>query len=151
MTISKITKLKICNSALIVTAVLTLASSVQMEACGGSGIGRLSFPTLMWIHCASGTLMFLCVFLHLRLHFGTRNWLSKIKRLPKRPTRFLCILFAIMILTSLLALGHTIPHFTHTPVGAIHGKIGFLFLLLCIAHTAKRFPWLKKHLFSSSR
>ncbi len=149
MATSKITKLKICNSALIITAVLALASSVQMEVCGGSGIAGLSFPALIWIHCASSTLMFLCVFLHLRLHFGTRNWISKIKRLPKSPTRILCVLFAIMIITSLLALVHTVPQFTHNPVGAIHGKIGFLFLIFCMAHTVKRLPWLKKHLFHS--
>ena len=149
MATPKITKLKICNSTLIVTGVLTLASSVQMEACGGSSIAGISFPTLMCVHCASGTLMFLCVFLHLHLHFGTRNWLSKIKRLPKRPTRILCVLFAIMIITSLLALVHTVPQFTHNPVGAIHGKIGFLFLIFCMAHTVKRLPWLKKHLLHS--
>lgn len=149
MATPKITKLKICNSTLIVTGVLTLASSVQMEVCGGSSIAGISFPTLMCVHFASGTLMFLCVFLHLHLHFGTRNWLSKIKRLPKRPTRILCVLFAIMIITSLLALVHTVPQFTHNPVGAIHGKIGFLFLIFCMAHTVKRLPWLKKHLFHS--
>ena len=32
----------------------------------------------------------------------------------------------------------------NSPIGAVHGKIGFLFILFCIGHTAKRWKWVKK-------
>lgn len=39
----------------------------------------------------------------------------------------------------------------NSPIGAVHCKIGFLFLLLCIGHTAKRWKWVKKQIFKSKK
>ncbi len=131
-------KLKVCNLWLLGVAVLTLASSLQMEICGGEGVGSLSFLLMMCLHCFVGSMMLILIILHLYLHFGTQNWFSKIKCLKSVPTKCLCVVFSAMIVLSIMALLHVLPQMVHTTVGAVHGKVGFLFLLLCIGHCLKR-------------
>lgn len=131
-------KLKLCNLWLLGVAVLTLASSLQMEICGGKGVGSLSFLQMMYLHCFVGFIMLILIILHLYLHFGTQNWITKIRCLKSVPTKRLCVVFAIMIILSIVALLHVFPQMVHTTVGAVHGKVGFLFLLLCMGHCLKR-------------
>ena len=136
-------KLKICDICLLVAMVLVLASSIQMEACGGRGMGDWDFPMLMYLHCILGTWMFVMVIIHLYLHFGKTGWHEKIKRLKSQPTKILCRLFALMLFLSVVAFVVTMARPVHGLVGAIHGKVGFLFILFCIAHTVKRWKLIK--------
>lgn len=136
-------KLKICDICLLVAMVLVLASSVQMEACGGRGLGAWDFPMLMYLHCILGIGMFVLVGIHLYLHFGKNRWHEKIKRLKSQPTKFLCRLFFFMLFLSIVAFVVTMARPKHGLIGAIHGKVGFLFILFCIPHTIKRWKWIK--------
>ncbi len=144
---SKINRLKLCNFCLMLAMVLILASSIQMEACGGKGWGNLSFATWMYLHCALGLLMFLMVVVHLYLHWGKNRWFKTFKALKSKPTKWLCIFFTITLFFSIAAFVVTIHQMAHSPLGAVHGKIGFVFLLICIGHTAKRWKWVKTQLF----
>ena len=131
-------------------ALLVLLSSIQMEACGGKGLFGLPFATWMYLHCILGILMFTLVIEHLYLHFGKRNWLTKVKGL-KMQTKWLCTIFAILLAISVVTFVRIIVLTAHSPIGAVHGKIGFLFILFCIGHTAKRWKWVKKQMFKSKK
>lgn len=144
----KIKKLRLCDLLLMPITILVLLSSIQMEACGGEGLFRLPFSFWMYLHCILGTLMFVLIVEHLYLHFGKSKWLTKVKGL-KRQTKWLCTIFAILLVISVVAFVRIIVLTAHSPIGAVHGKIGFLFLLLCIWHTAKRWKWIKKQIFKS--
>lgn len=147
---NKIVKLKVCNWGLMLFAVLILASSIQMEVCGGEGLWRFSFSTWMYLHCFLGILMFLLVIWHLYLHFGKSHWFTRFKVL-KRQTKWLCFIFAILFAISVVAFVRIMILTVHSPIGAVHGKIGFLFLLFCMGHTAKRWKWIKKQIFKSKK
>ena len=99
-------------------AFLVLLSSIQMEACGGKGLFGLPFATWMYLHCILGILMFILVIEHLYLHFGKRNWLTKVKGL-KRQTKWLCTIFAILLAISVVAFVRIIVLTAHSPIGAI--------------------------------
>lgn len=122
-------------------AVLTLASSIQMEVCGGEGLWGFSFPSLMYLHCILGALMFVLVIEHIYLHFGKSNYLAKAKNL-KMQTKWLCIVFMILFASSVVVFVRIILLPVHSTIGAVHGKIGLLFLLFCIGHTVKRWKWI---------
>ena len=59
---------------------------------------------------------------------------------------WLCTVFAILLAISVVTFVRIIVLTAHSPIGVEHGKIGFLFILLCIGHTAKRWKWVKKQL-----
>ena len=146
----KTSKIRFCNAGLMATGLLALLSSIQMEACGGNDPCGLSFVSLACLHAAVGTVMLSLVVWHLQLHFGSGGWLFKIKQLKKRPTKMLCVLFAVTVVSCFMAIAHFIAQETHAPVGAIHGKIGFLFLLFCLGHTVKRRAWVKTQLLKKT-
>lgn len=66
-------------------------------------------------------------------------------------TKWLCTIFAILLAISVVAFVHIIVLTAHSHIGAVHGKIGFLFILFCIGHTAKRWKWVKKQMFKSKK
>ena len=138
----KLRVLRACNFCLMAVGVLTLVSSIQMEVCEGKGALGLSFDNWMYLHCVLGTGMFALVIAHMYLHFGKCNWLAKIKKL-RMQTRWLCIVFAILLAFSVVVFIRTVVFTSHSLIGAVHGKIGFLFLLFCIGHTAKRWKWFR--------
>lgn len=146
----KIKKLRLCDLLLMPITILVLLSSIQMEVCGGEGLFGLPFSFWMYLHCILGTLMFVLVVEHLYLHLGKSKWLTKVKRL-KRLTKWLCAIFAILLVISVVVFVRIIVLTTHSPIGAVHGKIGFLFLILCIWHTAKRWEWVKTQIFKSKK
>ena len=141
----KINKLRICNAFLAVMAALMLLSGLQLEACGGRDLMGIGFNAMVWAHSIAGAAMMAAVAWHLYLHFGRGGWLKKMRRLKNRPTRAMCVLWGVMAVLSIAALAHFVLQPQHSPLGAVHGKAGFLFLLFCIGHTAKRWRWLKTH------
>ena len=96
---------------------------------------------------------------YIDVHLGYRTsvfafWQEKLanksKRL-KRQTKWLCTIFAILLAISVVTFVRIIVLTAHSPIGAVHGKIGFLFILFCIGHTAKRWTWVKKQMFKSKK
>ena len=133
---------------LLPAGVLALLSSIQMEACGGTGLWGIPFPTWMYLHCILGLLMILLAVEHLYLHFGKKRWLMKLRRLGGL-SRWLCMVLALLAALSVIALGHTVVSMNHSPIGAVHGKVGFLFLALCLWHTVRHWGWISRQMFRS--
>jgi len=137
-------KLLMCDWGLVLIAFLTLASAVQLEACGGQALWGLSFMTWVIIHIVLCVTMMVMVAWHMYLHFGWREWVEKLRKTPKKPTRILALVAALVLLTGLVATIMILVHAEHTSFGGVHGKIGFLMLAIAIGHTIKRAKFLKK-------
>ena len=136
-----------CNGALIALALLMLVSSIQMEALAGDGLFGISFTTLTFIHAGFGVAMFSLVAWHLYLHFGGLQWLKKLGKSVKL-TKALAIFGSVCLASGLFILIYMLSTFEHNLVGAIHGKIGFVFLALGAFHIAKHRQWIHKKIFA---
>lgn len=75
---NKAQKLRLCNYALLIFTILTLASSIQIEATDSSGI----MP--VWLHVIAAAIFTVLVFYHIFLHFHLSNWFAKFPRLKSR-------------------------------------------------------------------
>lgn len=130
---TKKNRLKICNWSLLITTVAILASGLQLEfTCCHYAFG------IAWFHIITG-IIFLCLIIwHLQLHFGWRNLLSRLRKQKSALTRTLTIVFLLMTVSAAIATYHWLDFHHHSPIGGIHGKIGFLMIILVICHTLKR-------------
>lgn len=126
-------KLRICNRTLAVTTMAVLLSSIQLEATGGSS------ASLVWLHIAVCSLMTALATRHIYLHFKWVKWESRLFGSRNRMIRWLTISGALTILTGIAATVQWLVTGIHSGIGALHGKIGFVFILLAILHTIKRF------------
>lgn len=130
MTIS--TKVKLCDRLLLVTATLMLASSIQLEVTGSRII------LWVWLHIVIGYCFFANIIWHLYLHFRWKSWIQKLSKQKSPVTRWLAIFALLTIISAIVAFFHWVGPYTHSSLGGLHGKIGFVFLLLAIVHTVKR-------------
>ncbi|MDE5880892.1 MAG: hypothetical protein K2H60_04115 [Muribaculaceae bacterium] len=129
---NKIAKMRFCDWALIVLTIVTLVSSIQLEATGSNSI------MWVWLHILIATLFITLIGWHLFLHFKWRNWFNNLWRQKSPVTRWLGIFYFLTALSALVALCHWLVTYTHSTIGGIHGKIGFIFIALAIGHTVKR-------------
>lgn len=72
------------------------------------------------------------------LHFKRSNWFAKFQKLKKPATRILWYLYCLMLVLGIAAFIHWIISCHHSPLGGIHGKIGFIMIAFAIGHTVKR-------------
>ena len=149
----KINKLRLCNASLMIVAIFMLISSIQMEALAGDSLLGISFETLTFIHAGIGIVMFALVAWHLYLHFGDLSlqglkiWAKKLQKSP-RLTKALAIFGALTLSSGIFILAYMLTYFEHNLVGAIHGKIGFVFIALCVIHIYKYWAWIKRKIFN---
>lgn len=142
---TKKSQLKLCNYLLLAVIPTALASSLILEAGGGADAFGLPFAGHVWLHVAVCTGMLALVGWHLFLHFGKSGWGNKVKRLKSPVTRTLVWLTIVLLISAATALPHWMGSgMQHTTWGGVHGKIGFLFLLVAIGHTVKRWRWFGK-------
>lgn len=134
----KITKLKFCNWSLLVATVAVLISGVQLEVSHSSG--NLS----VWLHIIIGLLFMGLVAIHIFLHFDISNWFDRFSKLKSQATRILWWMTLLTLLTGIATAVRWIITNTHTPLGGIHGKIGFLMIILSIFHIANRVYFFKR-------
>lgn len=133
----KIEKLRICNCSLLVLTVAILASGIQLEATDSAGL------TPVWIHVVIGLAFMAVAAYHVFLHFGKSNWFSRFRKQKSPVTRILWWVGLITLLTGLIAWSHWLKTFTHAPIGGLHGKIGFLMIILAIGHICKRIKFFR--------
>ena len=133
----KITKLKICDWLLLLSTAAILASGTWLEATGSNSVPAV------WIHITIGILFFVLVIYHIFLHFGQSNWFARFHKRKSQATRILWWVAIITFVSGIVAAIHWIifPH--HSPIGGIHGKIGFLMLMFAIGHIFKRLKFFK--------
>ena len=133
----KITKLKICNWSLLAFTFAILISGIQLEATHSIGL------TSVWIHILIGVLFIGMVAYHVYLHFGRCNWFSKFRKQKSQVTRILWWVALVTLVSGVAAMIHWITTFTHAPIGEVHGKFGFLMIILSIGHIAKRIKFFR--------
>lgn len=134
----KTVKLKICNWTLVVLAILTLVSSIQLEA---SGDARL---VPVWFHIIIATFFSIFIIYHIELHFLWKNWFTKFSKLKSPVTRVLWWLFIFTALTGLISFCLWIGSPAHYHIGAVHGKIGFVMIAVAVGHTLKRIKFFQR-------
>lgn len=134
----KILKLKICDWCLLFLSIAILISGIQLEATGSSGLISVC------VHILIGVLFACLVMYHLYLHFGYSNWFSKIQKQKSLLTRILWWVALITFITGMTASVHWFATFTHAPIGGIHGKLGFLMILLSAVHVIGRIKFFKR-------
>ena len=145
---TKAKKLKICDWLLLVSIVVMLASSIQLEATGSRAV------IWVWLHIIIGYLFFANIIWHLYLHFGWKSWLQKFRKRKTPATRWLAIFALLTIISALVAFFHWVGSYIHSPIGGLHGKIGFIFIAIAIGHTVKRINFFKnkrKNIISNKR
>ncbi len=125
-------RLRLCAWTLALLGIASLVSSVQLEMCEG----RVAWA--VWLHVALCLLLMCGVGVHIFLHFQFRNWWKCFGMLKSHVTRVLGVFCAFTFVTGAMALVQWLVHQSHSGIGAVHGKIGFVFLLLCIGHAIKR-------------
>lgn len=133
----KAEKLRLCDWMLVFATVFILASSIQLEVTDSRNI--------IWvlIHIIIGSLFFANIVWHLYLHFGWKSWVQRLRKQKSPVTRWLTVFALLTLISAFIALFHWIGTYTHSPIGGIHGKIGFVFLIIVIGHTAKRIKFFK--------
>lgn len=134
----KIAKLKMCNWSLLFIAVAILISGLQLE------VTHCSCVTSVWVHIVVG-LLFVCVTAyHIFLHFSYCNWFSKFHKAKSPVTRVLWWVTLITLITGLVAMVHWLSTFSHATIGGVHGKLGFLMILLSSGHVIKRIKFFRR-------
>lgn len=133
----KAQKLKICDWTLAILLPIVLISSVQLEVTSSGGIVPVIFHIIV-------ALPFMCIIVwHIFLHFQWKKWLIKFSKL-KALTRILWWLYILTFVSGVITFIHWLIENEHSPLGGVHGKIGFLMIAFTIVHTIKRFEFFKK-------
>ena len=134
----KITKLKVCNWSLLSLTIAILISRIQLEATHSNGI------TSVWIHILTGVLFMGMAAYHVYLHFGKSNWFLKFRKQKSQVTRILWWVALVTLVSGVTAIIHWVTTFTHSSIGGVHGKLGFLMIILSIGHITKRIKFFKR-------
>ncbi len=132
LTMSHKSKLRFCNVTLPVFSLLILFSGLHLEitACA----------SIHWVclHIALGILFTALILWHIRLHLHWSQLRARLLHSPHRHLRLLSILALLVIFLAILATLSRLFHGYHTPIGGLHGKCAFLFLLFLTAHVIRR-------------
>lgn len=131
-TLSVAEKLKIYDKGLGLTLILILASGIQLEATSGQYIWSV------WVHIILGLLLIILSYYHIYLHYKTSNWFKRFAKNKSLITRILWWLYLLTSVTGIIATISWFDSFSHTVIGAVHGKIGFLMALFGIIHAIKQ-------------
>ena len=125
-------KLKICNISLLAITPAVLATSIILEASHGQSVLGLKFNFWVIIHLVAVLAMTGLVCWHLRMNWGKiSGWAKKISGKASGASKALAILIAFTALTGLASVQQWLIH-GHSPIGGVHGKIGFLFILIAV-------------------
>ncbi len=134
---TKAQKLKICDWSLAILLPIVLVSSIQLEATSSGGVVPVIFHIII-------ALPFMCIIVwHISLHFQYRKWFTKFSKV-KVPTRILWWLYILTFISGVATFIHWLIENEHSPLGGVHGKIGFLMIAFAIGHTIKRIKFFKK-------
>lgn len=129
--------LKLCNWVLLVASAAILISGAQLE------IIHCKDEFSVWLHVFIGLLFMALVGGHIYLHFGKSNWFVKFSYLKSGATRVLWWTAILTLISGVACAARQFATNTHTPLGGIHGKLGFLMLILSIFHITRRIKFFK--------
>ena len=123
--------LKWCDWSLALLLVFTLASGVWLE------VAHAGSKMAVFIHITVATVFMSDVIWHIYLHFGFKKWLNKFGKM-KIYTRILWWVYVLTFLSGIAAAVHWLITMHHSPVGGVHGKIGFVMILMAAGHALRR-------------
>lgn len=121
-------KFKICSRSLGLTLTLMLASGIQLEATAG----RLTWS--VWAHIVLGFVLIVLALWHVFLYYRVSNWFYRFAKNKNTITRVLWWVFLLTAVSGIVATVMWVGARSHSRLGAVHGKIGFLMVLLGIIH-----------------
>lgn len=124
-------RLKICNRLLGLTLILILASGLHLEVTSGR------YAWSVWVHIALGLVLTALALYHIFLHYRKANWFARFAKNRNTSTRILWWVFLLTAVSGLAATVGWIGDKVHSPLGAVHGKIGFLMVIVAIVHVAR--------------
>lgn len=126
----KIIKLRICAWSLAIFTAVMLSSGLQLE------ISPFGGRIWVWSHIAAGCIFIGTIIWHISLHKSTGvKWYGYGNIYNKH--RWLSLFFAFTLISGLLATIHWIGIYSHSTIGGIHGKLGFIFIIIVIRHIDK--------------
>lgn len=125
-------KLGYCDLTLIIIGILTLFTGIWLEATGGNPAG------MVWCHIVVSTLFIAGCAYHIYLHFGWERLIQKFKGPKMKVNRILAIFGILTALTAIWSTIDWVLHYQHTTIGGVHGKLGFVFVAICLGHLIKR-------------
>lgn len=128
----QITKLKICDWILLILTIIVLMSGVQLEILHGENVNWI------WIHILTCSVFLILCGWHIWLHFKKSNWFGRFRKSKSQVTRILWWISILTLITGIIATAHWGAYSEHGPIGAVHGKVGFLMIILVAAHAIKR-------------
>ena len=124
-------RLKACDKTLGIVLIVMLASGIQLEATSGR------YAWSVWAHIALGIVLTVLSVWHIYLHYRWSDWFARFRKNRNRSTRVLWWVFLLTVVTGIIATVVWLVGHDHSPIGAIHGKIGFLMILAGIIHTVR--------------
>lgn len=125
------TKLKICDRSLGLTLILILVSGIQLEASSGS------HEWTVWLHIGLGVVLTALSVYHIFLHYRFSNWFARFRKNRNKLTRMLWWVFLLTVVSGLAATAVWIAGNAHSHIGGLHGKIGFLMVIIGIIHAVR--------------
>lgn len=124
-------KLKVCNKWLKVILLLILASGIQLEATSGR------YAWSVWVHIVLGLILTGLSIYHIYLHYKNSNWFTRFAKNRNKVTRVLWWVFLLTAVSGIAATLQWLMEGGHSPIGGVHGKIGFLMVIVAIIHAVR--------------
>lgn len=125
-------KIKLCNKWLKVMLLLILASGIQLEATGGR------YAWSVWVHIVLGVVLTVLSVYHIYLHYRKSNWFMRFAKNRNKVTRVLWWVFLLTVVSGIAATIQWIVEGGHSPIGGVHGKIGFLMVIIAVIHAVRQ-------------
>ena len=124
-------KLKVCNKWLKVILLLILASGIQLEATSGR------YAWSVWVHIVLGLILTGLSIYHIYLHYKNSNWFTRFAKNRNKVTRVLWWVFLLTAVSGIAATLQWLMEGGHSPIGGVHGKIGFLMVIVPTTHAVR--------------
>lgn len=124
--------LRVCDRLLGLNLILILASGIQLETTSGR------YAWSVWVHIVLGTLLVGLSVYHIYLHYKSSNWFARFAKNPNATTRVLWWIFLLTAVSGIAATVEWLVEGGHSPIGGVHGKIGFVMVLFGIVHAVRQ-------------
>lgn len=108
-----------------------LASGIQLEATAAS------YAWSVWVHIVLGTLLTILSICHIYYHYRFSNWFARFAKNRNTATRVLWWVFLLTVISGFAATIQWLVENGHSSIGGVHGKIGFLMVIVAIIHAAR--------------
>lgn len=121
-------RLRLCDRTLGIVLIVMLVSGIQLEATSGR------YAWSVWAHIALGIILTVLSLWHIYLHYRWSDWFERFRKNRNRSTRILWWVFLLTAVTGVVATVVWLIDDSHSHIGAIHGKIGFLMVIVGVIH-----------------